>query len=225
MPNFPMSSTRAELGKTSLARHLCPNCYPLGFTKSQKYSWEATYITSIVAAITTLAFVTHLTGTPRVDTHPPASATAALSVPSTPPAPLSSHPGATASRHSDPREVVVGPTGISNRYTLLRMDRKPISPTKDELIIRLHVDSLATEPLVSPFESDMLALSGWEMEPINPKTKFRHPVTSGNSLNQDVVFSIPSTLDLNRTTLQIHYYNYQNEIPLSVLAAERHPPR
>lgn len=47
--------------------------------------------------------------------------------------------------------------------------------------------------LVSPFESDMLALTGWEMEPINPRTQFRHPVPSGNSLNQDVVFSIPAT--------------------------------
>ncbi len=100
------------------------------------------------------------------------------------------------------------------------MDRKPVSPTRDELIIRLHVDSLATEPLVSPFESDMLSLSGWEMEPINPTTKVRHPVPSGNSLNQDVVFSIPTSLDLNRATLQIHYYNYQNEIPLSKFVAE-----
>jgi uncharacterized protein YndB with AHSA1/START domain len=36
MPNFLASSTPAELGKTSLARPLCPNCYPLGFTKSRK---------------------------------------------------------------------------------------------------------------------------------------------------------------------------------------------
>jgi hypothetical protein len=32
MPNFPASSTHAVLGKTSLARPLCPNCYPLRFT-------------------------------------------------------------------------------------------------------------------------------------------------------------------------------------------------
>jgi hypothetical protein len=28
------------LGKTSLARPLCPNCYPLGFTKSHKKELE-----------------------------------------------------------------------------------------------------------------------------------------------------------------------------------------
>lgn len=189
-------------------------------TLLKKYGWEATNITSIVAAIATLALVTHLTGTRRVDTQPPQSATSAQSAPAIP-VPVSRRQGVASSQHSDPREVVVGPTSISNRYTLIRMDRKPVSPTTDELVIRLHVDSLAMEPLVSPFESDMLALTGWEMDPINPKTKFRHPVPSGNSLNQDIVFSIPSTLDLNRTTLQIHYYNYQNEIPLSVLVEEQ----
>jgi len=185
-----------------------------------KYSWEATHITSIVAVIAALALVTRLTGTPRIATHPPESAAAPLSDPTASPVHLTSQPGAGPSQHSDPRQIVVGPTDISNRYTLLRMDRKPVSPTRDELTIRLHVDSLAMEPLVSPFESDMLTLSGWETEPIIPKTKFHHPVPSGNSLNQDIVFSIPTTLDLNRTTLQIHYYNYQNEIPLSVVAAE-----
>jgi hypothetical protein len=189
----------------------------------KKYSWEATSVTGILAAITSLAVVTHLTGTLHVNSpHPSETATATLPAPATSSVHLTSHPGADPSQHSDPRQIVVGPTGISNRYTLLRLDRKPVSPTKDELIIRLHVDSLATETLVSPFDSDMLALNAWEMQPLNPKTKFRHPVPSGNSLNQDIVFSIPNTLDLTHTTLQIHYYNYQNEIPLSVLAAEHH---
>jgi len=187
-------------------------------TLLKKYSWEVTHITSILAAITTLTLAIHLTGTPRLDTHAPERATAALSIPATHTVHVSSHPGAAPSERSDPREIIVGPTSISNRYTLLRMDRKSISPTKDELVLRLHVDSLATDPLVSPFESDMLSLNAWEMDPINPTTKFHHPVPSGNSLNQDVVFSIPASLDLNRATLQIHYYNYQNEIPLSVLA-------
>jgi hypothetical protein len=40
MPNFPMSSTLAELGKTSLARLSGTNCYPLGFTKSQNIVLE-----------------------------------------------------------------------------------------------------------------------------------------------------------------------------------------
>ena len=60
------------------------------------------------------------------------------------------------------------------------------------------------------------------MEPISPKTKFRHPAPSGNSLYQDVVFSVPTSLDLNHATLQIHYYNYQKEISLSVLSAGHH---
>jgi hypothetical protein len=188
-------------------------------TLIKKYGWEVTHITSIVAAITTLALVTHLTGASRLGTRIPKIATAAPPGPATPRVHLSAYPRATPSQHSDPHEIVVGPNSISNRYTLLSMDRKPISPTTDELIIRLHVESLAMDPLVSPFESDMLALNARPMEPINPKTKFHRPVPSGNSLNQDVVFSIPTTLDLNRTTLQIHYYNYQNEIPLSVLSA------
>ena len=76
-------------------------------------------------------------------------------------------------------------------------------------------------PLVSPFESNMLTITAAAIAPISPKTKFRHPVPSGNSLNQDIMLSIPTTLDLNRTTLQIHYYNDQKEIPLSGLGTEQ----
>ena len=116
---------------------------------------------------------------------------------------------------SDPRVIVVGPRDISNRYTLLGVNRKSISRTNDELTVRLRVESLAMEPLVSPFESDMMELHGRELKSIKPMTPFHHPVPGGDSLNQEVVFSIPTEMGLSDTTLQIHYYNYQAEIPLN----------
>jgi hypothetical protein len=174
------------------------------------HSWEATHIVAIVVAIATLALVTHLTGAPRVDSP----ALNATSVSAARPAQVSTGSGAARAQQSDPREIIVGPSGISNRYTLLDVDRKPISSERDELIVKLRVKSLATDNLVSPFESNMLEIKSSGLPPINPSTVFNHPIPSGSSLNQDIVFRIPTSVSLKGMTLRIHYYNYQNEISL-----------
>lgn len=202
-------------------------------TSLNKYSWEATHITIIAGVITTLTLVTHLLETPRMDTPTARSASAILptymlpfsavptqSVPDSHPVKVSSQPGATDFQRSDPREVTVGPSGISNRYTLLSAEREPVSSKGEQLIIRLHIESLATEPLVSPFESDMLEIRSPGLPPINPSTSFRTPIPSGNSRNQDIVFNIPQGLSLDEATLLIHYYNYQSEIPLNFRAGK-----
>lgn len=193
-------------------------------TLLKKYGWEVTHITNIVAVITTLTLVTHLIGTPRLDV-PPAGNAAADGTKSThsgksahPPG-VSAQPEVPPSHHQDPREIVVGASGISNRYTLLNVARKPISSKRDELTVRLHVESLATDPLVSPFESDMLEIRSPGQQPITPSSPFRLPIPSGNSRNQNIAFNIPSSLHLEDASLQIHYYNYQGEIPLNL------PPR
>ena len=193
-------------------------------TLLKQYGWEVTHITSIAGVITTLTLVTHLIGTPRVDgpSAGNAAANGAKSTPpgkSTPPLRVPAQPGAPSSHHRDPHEIVVGASGISNRYTLLSVARKSVSAMRDELTVRLHVESLATEPLVSPFDSDMLEIRSPGQQPITPSSSFRLPIPSGNSRNQDIAFSIPSSLHLEGATLQIHYYNYQNEIPLNL------PPR
>jgi len=64
---------------------------------------------------------------------------------------------------------------------LLSVERKPMSPAVDELTIKLRVESLAMENLVSPFESDMLELAAPELTSLHPKTSFRHPVPSRRS--------------------------------------------
>jgi hypothetical protein len=193
-------------------------------TVPKKYSWEVTHIMSIMGVIILLTLVTHLIGTPRVDGPSAGNATAngaksTRSGKSAHPLGVSAQPEVPPPHHSDPREIVVGASGISNRYTLLSVARKPISSKRDELTVRLHVESLATEPLVSPFESDMLEIRSPGQQPITPSSSFRLPIPSGNSRNQDIAFSIPSSLHLEGATLQIHYYSYQNEIPLNL------PPR
>jgi hypothetical protein len=194
-------------------------------TLLKRYGWEVTHVTSIMGVIIILTLVTHLTGTPRIDAAAAVKATAIGPKSKTlsggkPAYPVrtSAQPGAAPSQRSDPREIVVGASGISNRYTLLSVSRKPISSKSDELIVRLHVESLATEPLVSPFESDMLEIRSPGQQPITPSSPFRLPIPSGNGRNQDIAFSIPSSLHLEGATLQIHYYNYQNEIPLNLPA-------
>lgn len=198
-------------------------------TLLKTYSWEVLHITSLVAVVAILTITVHLMGIPRpqapVSRVSPVGPTASASVVparSLTPSHSSKVPrksNAAATAPSDPHVITVGANGISNRYTLLNMNRKAISPTQDALTIRLHVESLAMDNLVSPFESDMLVLVAPDQAPIHPMTPFRHPVPSGNSRNQDVVFTVPSTLALKHTTLQIHWYNYQNELPLDL------PPR
>lgn len=97
----------------------------------------------------------------------------------------------------------------------LSVDRKPVSSKSDELIVRLHVESLAMENLVSPFESDMLEIRSQGLQPISPSTPFHLPIPSGNNRNHELVLSVPPNLSLKHATLQIHYYNYQGEIPLN----------
>jgi hypothetical protein len=171
----------------------------------KKYAWEATHIAVILGVIVALTVVTQLTGTPVVTTH---SSVVTGSV---------AHKAAHAAT-SNPREVIVGPSGINNRYTLVSVARKPLSSTVDELTVRLHVASLATENLVSPFESDMLDLRSPGLAPIHPKTSFHRSMPAGESEDRDVVFHIPASLILEKTTLQIHYFNYQQQIPISLVS-------
>lgn len=190
-------------------------------------SWEATHITVMAGAIGSLALLTCLIGVPRgKGTFPNASTnlpTYALSsslpaksqaVPAARQVEASTQRGTTAFQQSDPREVIVGASGISNRYRLMSVERKSMSLASDQLTLRLHIESLAMEPLVSPFESDMLEIRSPGLQPIAPSAPFRLPIPSGNSRNQDIVFNIPQGLNLNSATLRIHYYYYENEIPL-----------
>ena len=84
-------------------------------------------------------------------------------------------------------EVVVGPSGINNRYTFVRVERKPLSSKVDGLIGKLKVARLAKENLVSPFASDMLDISRPGLEPINPRTSLRTSIPAGD--NQSRMFS------------------------------------
>jgi hypothetical protein len=166
--------------------------------------------------------VTHLIGSPIRSMQP--SEAAMLITPGSvrpPPVPgpivpplTITAPRSIAPETSNPREVVVGPAGINNRYTLTGVSRKKISPNLDELSVELHVVSLASENMVSPFESDMFELKSPGLNPILSRAEFRRPVPSGHSEDQEIVFEIPSSLSLKDAILRIHYYNYQGEIPL-----------
>jgi hypothetical protein len=98
----------------------------------------------------------------------------------------------------------------------LGIERKQLSPEDDQLIVRLHIESLATDPLTSPFESDMLEIVSPGLQPIKPSTPFRLPLASGSSRNQDIAFRLPAGFLLKEATLRIHYYNYEHEAPLSL---------
>jgi hypothetical protein len=193
-----------------------------------KYRWEATQIAIIAGVIMTLTLVTGLFGAPRGEgayTLAPTALSKSMSSPAVVPtqsvsapqsAQIASQPGAAGAQPSDTREVTVGPNSISNRYTLLSMERKAVPPKGEELILKLHIESLAMEPLVSPFESGMLEIKGAGLQPIAPSTAFRRPIPSGESRNEEIVFNSPQGLNLNEATLRIHYYNYESEIPLNL---------
>jgi len=199
-----------------------------------KYSWEATHATVIAGVIATLGIAVHIPGVQRA--QPNAAATAASITPVPTGVPFAAtqeivHPRPASQRASDvdhqqtdPREITVGAREISNRYTLLSIDRKRVSSKLDELTVKLNVKSLAQESLSSPFESDMVELKSEGMEPIKPLKPFRNPLPSGTSRKQEVVFNIPSDLNLDHTSLQIHYYFFQSEIPLNLPGTLAHTP-
>lgn len=85
----------------------------------------------------------------------------------------------------------------------MSVERKPGPSGSDDLTVKLHVQSLALENLVSPFESDMLELKSPGAQPINPTAAFRTPIPSGSSLDQTITFQIPAATSLEHTTLQI----------------------
>jgi hypothetical protein len=190
-------------------------------TVMEKYNWELTRSLMFVAIIMAVIVVTRLTA----PMHAIPSAQNTRHAPSTPldtsiplPDPNPIQPPAKratpATPPSDPRVFSVGPNEIANRYTLLDVERKPASPSNDQLIVRLHIESLATAPLVSPFESDMLEITVPGLQPINPSTPFKRPLASGSSRNQEVAFRLPAGFRLQDATLRIHYYNYEHEVPL-----------
>jgi hypothetical protein len=192
---------------------------------ANQHKWETTRIAAIVGVIAILGLQTLLTRDPvaaaRQAAHSEELLNKLTQVPtlkSVTPIPASDAAALDPSRQvtsrpSDPGEVIVGPSGISNRYKLQHVDRRKES-ANDVLVVSLHVESLATEGLVSPLESAMFEISSPNIPPIKPSASFRSPVPSGNSRNQDIEFSVPSTLTLAHAVLRIHYYNYENEIPL-----------
>lgn len=195
-------------------------------TLMEKYQWEASRSTIVAALVLALAVVTHLFGTSRSDfpahlappnqtQFPPFDTTVPLPDPN--PIQRPAKREIVPAPPPDPRQFSVGPNEIANRYTLLGIERKQVSPQDDQLIVRLHIESLAMDPLASPFESDMLELRTPGLPPIKPSTPFRLPLHSGNSRNQDIAFRLPPGFPLKDATLQIHYYNYEHEVPLSLI--------
>jgi hypothetical protein len=170
----------------------------------QRYRWEALHVAAISAVITVLTVVPHLPG----HTDGEGRSAPREKAPVTRPSPRRTSPP------SDPRTVVVGPNSISGQFTLLDIDRKRATPETDQVTLRLRVVSRAIAPLVTPFESAMLDVRARGLEPINPQHPFSHPVPAGESRDEDIVFTIPSNLTLDRMALRIHYYNEAKEIPL-----------
>ena len=190
----------------------------------KKYGWETSLFTIIVAAIVTLALVTHLSRSVRTPDHPPADPTAIPKHDSWQPSATRAPPPSTAgtdrparrpSRPSVPHEVVLGPNTISGRFILLSSNRRQTTPTSDELTLRLRVVSLAVADLVTPFQSGMLEVRVPSEQPIHPQQPFSHPVPAGNTFEEDIVFAIPSSLSLDHGTLRIQYFNEAKDIPLS----------
>ena len=207
-------------------------------TLLKRYSWETTRITVIAAVVTILVLISGVTevepgASPQLASESPNNRQAPVPFHPTPPAitpsvpsPAQAHPKRrlvraqqaqpAESQPTDPREVTVGDRSISNRYKLVSVERRRQPSGSDELVVTLHVKSLALENLVSPFESDMLEIVGRGLQqPISPNVAFNLRIPSGESRDQEIAFNIPAGLSVDQARLRIHYYNYQNEIPLS----------
>ena len=203
-----------------------------GTTAFKNYGWDTTLVAIIVAVIVALVLVTHVPGSVPPTEHFRTEATATPqhdswqpSAPRTPPLSTTGtdRPARHPARPSDPNEVVLGLNSIGGRYTLLTTHRRQTAPTSDELTLRLRVVSLAIANLVTPFQSGMLQVRVPGEQPIYPRQEFSHPIPSGNTREEDIVFAIPSSLSLDHGTLRIQYFNESKEIPLTV--SPRRNPR
>jgi hypothetical protein len=161
---------------------------------AKEYVWEGTLVAIIAGVIIVLTVVSHLTA--RTDLKD-----GLASRPIAMPAPAASRP-----------TLGHAPAG-SNRPQPADTSWKG-SMASDELTLRLRVVSRATDPLVTPFQSAMLELRSEGADPINPAHSFSSPVPAGSSREEDIVFIIPSNLNLDHAALRVHYYNEQKEIPL-----------
>lgn len=192
-------------------------------TVMEKYNWEVTrslvvaaIILALIVMTRVIAFMnpipspptTHQAPSPRLDTSVP--------LPDPNPIQRPAKRATPASPPSDPRVFSVGPNEIANRYTLLAVERKQSSPSNDQLLVRLHIESLAMAPLVSPFESDMLEITSPGQQPITPSKPFQLPLPSGSSRTQEISFHLPPDFHLQDATLRVHYYNYEHEVPLKL---------
>src|ERR1700758_4441804 len=103
---------------------------------ANQHKWEATRIVAIVGVIAILGLQTLLTRDPAAAARQAAHSeellnqlTQAPTLKSVPPIPASDAAALDPSRQatarpSDPSEVIVGPSGISNRYKLQRVNRR-----------------------------------------------------------------------------------------------------
>jgi len=179
----------------------------------KKYRWESTLIMIIGGVILVLTLVTHLTASSMAPLPPAAvSQKRAITVGSAR-GPL---------KTSEALEVTIGPSAISGQYTLLSATRTPATSTSDKLTLRIRLVSHAAADLVTPFQSAMLEVRSQGLTPINPEHPFSYPTQAGDSREEDVVFIVPSSLDLDRAVLRIHYYSDGKEIPLRNRIALHH---
>ena len=188
----------------------------------KKYAWEGILVAILGGVIMVLTLVSHLTARP----DPPTSARTGLghvpSVSTLPPiSAAASRKPVVAAKPSNPLEVVLGPSSIAGQFTLLAANRKAATPTSDKLTLRLRVVSRAVADLVTPFQSVMLEVCTPGLEPIAPEHPFSHPVPASNTLDEDIAFIVPTTLNLDRAVLRIHFYNEQKDIPLGLLSGGR----
>jgi hypothetical protein len=105
------------------------------------------------------------------------------------------------SKPSDPLEVLLGPSAIRGQFKLLSATRTAATPGSDKLTLRVRVVSRAVADLVTPFQSSMLEVRSQGLEPIHPQQPFSDPVPAGNSRDEDVVFIIPTSLNVDNAIL------------------------
>jgi hypothetical protein len=210
----------------------------------KQYSWESTLAGTIGAVIVILTVVTHLTARPQDPAratrgattpfgpsafHPTPDRMAAVS--STRPIQPSIIPKSTVETRTarqprkppDPLQAVLGPSAISGQFRLLTVSRTALTSTADKLTLGMRVVSHAIGDLVTPFQSAMLEVRTHALQPINPEHPFSYPVRAGNSQDEDIVFVIPSDLDLDQTVLRIRLYNEEKEIPLGRAPRDNRP--
>lgn len=113
-----------------------------------------------------------------------------------------------------PLEFVLGVPGVSGRFALVSVKRRPNTPESDLLRVKVRVTGRGRGTEATIVRAGMFMLLPEEAEPIRPEEDPVDTVYVDKVSDQDMIFVIP--IALTQATFRIQYFGDKANIPLDL---------